>query len=334
MCNLKTRRSPFLAHGQLLLLLISVFPLSGQQPSSETLATGRVKKMIIGPDDTINVSALNCEEISKSWRVSTSGELNLPLVGRIQAAGLTVAQLEQELTARLAKYILVPQVSVFVTEYRSQPVIVTGAVARPGTIQLEGAKTLFEVLVMAGGPKDAGDTVTIQRGKEHGELSLPGTKTDKDNTFSFADVNLKEVMTGRGNLADIVVEPDDVITVAPIQPARFVHISGEVNHAGSVELVSQDSVSLMKVLAVAGGLTPNAKPSKTMIMHINPSGVQTSTSFIDLGKITSGRAKDLELTVGDVVVVPSSGIKSVLHTATASAITSGVYTGVYILGKF
>jgi len=122
-----------------------------------------------------------------------------------------------------------------------------------------------------------------------------------------------------------------LVTVAPKKASRFVHISGEVVRPGSVELVNQDSVSLMKVLAVAGGLTPTASPGKTLIMHINSEGVQTATSIVDLNKVTSGKAKDLELTAGDVVVVPASGLKSTLGMIKNSAITGGTYI---LLGKF
>jgi protein involved in polysaccharide export with SLBB domain len=76
----------------------------------------------------------------------------LPLIGRVQAGGFTVEQLEAELNTGLKKYMHDPQVSVTVAEFRSQPVSVFGAVTKPGVIQLRGRKTLYEVLSMAGGP--------------------------------------------------------------------------------------------------------------------------------------------------------------------------------------
>lgn len=308
--------------------------LAGQGADVKKVDASRLKSTIIGPADTVTITALNCEEISKTWRVSISGELNLPMIGRVQAAGLTVEQLEQDLTVKLAKFLREPQVSVFVTEFRSQPVTVTGAVEKPGILQLEGPKSLFEVLVMAGGPKDAGATVTIKRGTDHGPLNAPGARTDSEGTYTFADLELAEVTTGRGELANIAIEPYDVITVSHAKAARFVHVTGEVTRPGSVELVSQDAVSLLKVIAVAGGLTANANGSKTMIIHINPDGLQTSTAFIDVTKIEAGKARDVELTNGDVLVVPASGWKSAMHTATSSVITGGVFTAVNILARF
>jgi protein involved in polysaccharide export with SLBB domain len=127
---------------------------------------------------------------------------------------------------------------------------------------------------------------------------------------------------------------DDLITVSPVRPARFVHISGEVNKPGAVELVTQDVVSMMKVLAVAGGLTKDAKASATMIMHNNANGVLTSTVFVDIDKIMHGKARDLELTDGDVVVVPTSGVKSTLHQASGAAMSSGIYAAINVLARY
>jgi hypothetical protein len=71
-----------------------------------------------------------------------------------------------------------------------------------------------------------------------------------------------------------------------------------------------------------------------MIIHVNPDGLQTSTSFIDVNKIASGKARDLELMNGDVLVVPASGWKSVVHMATASALNAGVFTAINVIGRF
>ena len=267
----------------------------------------------------MSILALNCDEISKTWRISSAGELNLPLVGSVQAAGMTARQLEDNLADRLKKFVIEPQVTVFVTDFRSQPVTVTGSVEKPGVYQLETGKTLFDVLVLAGGPKNAGQTVTLKRSTQRGQIGLPNTVLDISGAYESADLDLKEVMEGRGTKAGIRLMPDDLITVSLTRPARFVHIAGEVNKPGSVELVTQDVVSLMKVLAVAGGLTKDAKGSATMIMHNNANGVLTSTAFVNIDKITRGKARDLELTDGDVIVVHPTGVNSTLHQASGAA---------------
>src|SRR5436305_1588962 len=89
------------------------------------IAGSEVNRGRIGPDDTVTISALNVEEISKAWRVGVSGELNLPMVGRVKAAGLTVDQLEAEISSRLKQYVKDPQVTIYVSDFKSHPVTVS-----------------------------------------------------------------------------------------------------------------------------------------------------------------------------------------------------------------
>src|SRR5438270_587462 len=106
---------------------------------------------VIGPDDTVTIMALNVEEISKPWHIGPSGELNLPMVGRVKAAGMTAQQLEGEISGRLKQYVRDPQVTVFVSEFKSHPVTVSGAVEKPGVLQVYRPTPLFAVLALAGG---------------------------------------------------------------------------------------------------------------------------------------------------------------------------------------
>src|ERR1035437_5498567 len=127
---------------------------------------------VLGPDDQIVIHAIDSPEISdKPFLIGMNGNVTLPLIGRVQAGGLTVEQFEAELNTRLKKYLHDPQVSVTVAEFRSQPVSVFGAVTKPGVIQLRGRKTLYEVLSMAGGPNEtAGSSLTVTRRRENGEI--------------------------------------------------------------------------------------------------------------------------------------------------------------------
>src|SRR5262245_2321535 len=102
---------------------------------------------VLGPDDQILIRGADLEDINdKQIIIGTSGNINLPLVGRLHVTGLTVEQLEATLTERLKAFIIEPQVSVQVTEFRSQPVSVIGNVGSPGIVQLRGRKNLYEIL--------------------------------------------------------------------------------------------------------------------------------------------------------------------------------------------
>ena len=129
----------------------------------------------LGPDDQITIHAIDVEEIGdKPVRIDTRGFINLPLVGHVQAAGLTIDTLELEIADRLKKYVNTPDVSVSLVELRSQPISVLGQVQTPGVHQLQGQKTLFEVLSLAGGLRpDAGNLVKITRRMEWGPFRCP-----------------------------------------------------------------------------------------------------------------------------------------------------------------
>jgi protein involved in polysaccharide export with SLBB domain len=312
--------------------LFVIHPLVAQDSAQPDRQHG--PDSVIGPDDSLTIVALNCEEISKPWRVSTSGELSLPLAGTLQAAGMTVNQLESAVTERLRKYVIDPQVSIYVTELRSQPVMISGAVDKPGLYQMAGDRTLFEIILKAGGPKGAGPTVSVRRSATRGPIDIPGVKEYQDDGYNFVELELNEVMSARGAKATLQIEPHDIISVSQAGPPRFVQITGEVNRPGSVELVTQDSVSLLRVLATAGGTTTIANLGQTMIVHVNADGTQAASPvFVDLKKIMQGKAMDLSLTAGDVVVITRNGLKSLLHDATAAVMNTGVSSSILVLAR-
>jgi polysaccharide biosynthesis/export protein len=288
-----------------------------------------ITRSVLGPDDSVTILALNVDEISKQWRIGPSGELNLPMIGRVKAAGMTADQLESEISSRLKQFVLDPQVTVFVSDFKSHPVTVSGAVEKPGVLQLEKPTPLFAVLAQAGGVKDAGPTVTLTRRTENGPIPLAGVRESKDGQFSMLELPIETVLRGNGEAANVEVRSFDTITVSQEKQPRMVFISGEVNKPGAIELTTQNTVSLSKALAMAGGITHTAKPTHTMIRHINAKGQETAFAFVDLKKIMNGKAKDLTLTDGDVVQVPSSSIQTYLQTMSTTAITSSVM----ILGR-
>src|SRR5947208_1275214 len=100
--------------------------------ATDTQPARRLPYYILGPNDEIVILALDADEIAnKPIRITTSGDINLPLVGRIHAAGMNLEQLEAEVTQRLAKYIREPHVAINVVEFKSQPVSLFGAVGSP-----------------------------------------------------------------------------------------------------------------------------------------------------------------------------------------------------------
>ncbi len=170
--------------------------LGAAEPSANPETDAMRSAYVLGPDDEITVRTLEAEEISaEALRVDLGGFVSLPLIGRVRAAGRTLEQLEAELVERLRFYVREPRVAVGISHFRSQPVSVIGAVNKPGVHQLEGRKTLIEMLSLAGGLReDAGHEVKITRRIEWGVIPLAGAESDPSGQFSTAEVNLQAVM--------------------------------------------------------------------------------------------------------------------------------------------
>jgi polysaccharide biosynthesis/export protein len=194
------------------LLILAVLAGSGQTPVSQT---PRPRDYVLGPEDQITIRVLDAEEVdNKPVRVNFLGYIRLPLVGRMQAGGLTVDQLETELVREFKKYIKDPQAAVSITEFRSQPVSVLGAVRNPGVHQVRGRKTLLEMISMAGGiDQEAGHNIMIMRRKEYGQISLKSAVADETGECTVADVGLSSILEARNRRENMEVKPNDVITV-------------------------------------------------------------------------------------------------------------------------
>ena len=119
----------------------------------------------IGPFDVLDISVFEVPELTKSVQVGDTGTINLPLVGEVLVAGRTPQDVERDLTARLgAKYLQNPQVTVYVKEYNSQSVTVSGAVKKPGVYPIRGKTSLMQMVATAGDfDTGADNTVLILR---------------------------------------------------------------------------------------------------------------------------------------------------------------------------
>ena len=197
-------------------LALAVFSLLCGLPSASATETD---SYLLGPDDQITIRVLQAPEIAdKPVRIDLNGNIDLPFVGKVHAAGLTIEALRKDLATQLESIIRDPQVTVSVEEFRSQPVSVVGAVNTPGVLQLRGHKTLIEMLTMAGGLRaDSGSFANITRDLKWGRLPLPGAQDDSTGRYSTASVDLKLMMDAKDPSQNIVVCPDDVITVPRAQ---------------------------------------------------------------------------------------------------------------------
>jgi polysaccharide export outer membrane protein len=307
---------------------------AGQQ--SAVTATQTVSGYVLGPDDEIVIRGIETPEISdkpdkpdEPVLIGTNGDITLPLIGRVKAGGQTVEQLEAELSTRFKQFIREPQISVTVTMFRSQPVSVFGAVTKPGVVQLRGRQSLYEVLSMAGGPREtAGSLLTVTRPRQSGEIPLPGTRVDPTGQFSSVELNVQEILEGKNPAANIEIRPNDIISVSE-GSSNMIYVVGDVNHAGAFTLGGQRNVSVLRAVSLAGGLGRTAKPNKARIVHEVAGEPKLREIAVNIQQILSGKAKDVELGPDDVLVVPTSSRKVFTTDFLPNAFSSVVGAAIY-----
>ena len=300
----------------------------------------------IGPEDLLEISVLEASDLNRTVRVSDDGAISLALLGSIQAAGLSTRQLQAVLEDRLREtYMKDPQVGVFVQEMRSHPVSVFGAVEKPGVYQIRCAKTLVEVLSMAQGlANDAGDTVIVVRHTgDPGDLAIaalldsrstavrdfpseavvPIPSTASRATEDTADIegitiNLKDLLDSSDPRSNVLVYPGDMVKVAR---AGIVYVVGQVHKPGGFLLKTNENISVLQAIALAEGMTSNAKGKDARIFLAGANGSPKEVP-INLDKILAGKAPSPLLKPDDVLFVPNSGGKEALHVLEQS--TAGI----------
>jgi len=121
----------------------------------------------LGPGDEVSIRVWRNDDLNRTVKLDPSGKIYLPLAGEIYAQGMTVSKLREDITLRLSKYLVDPQVDVNATEISSQKVYVLGEVRSPGTFYLEQDVSAWEVISRAGGfTEDANrDNLLLIRGE-------------------------------------------------------------------------------------------------------------------------------------------------------------------------
>jgi len=118
----------------------------------DSAATRARRDYRIGAEDLLEVQVFGVEQLTRTVRVNSRGQISLPLVGMLPVGGLTSQAAESLIRTKLAEsYLQDPQVSLFIKEYTSQRVTIEGAVNKPGVYPLRGPTTLLQSLAVAGG---------------------------------------------------------------------------------------------------------------------------------------------------------------------------------------
>lgn len=285
---------------------------------------------VLGPGDQIGliVSGLEDDFNEKLFRIDTSGDVTLPFIGRIQASGLSTAELEADLRVRFTTFVKDPRVVVNIASFGSQPVSVLGAVRTPGIIQLQGRKTLFEVLSMAGGLQpEAGYIVEVNRPLKNGSLSAANVRTDPSAEVAVASIRLKDIINRPNASENIEIRPGDSISVPK---AGIVYVVGSVSKPGGFPLDENESLSALQVLALAEGLQITASPSKARILRSIPGAATRTELPVDLNRLMAGKATDVQLVADDILFVPGSKAKKAGLRTIDAIVNAATYSTLYL----
>ena len=286
----------------------------------------------LGPGDQINVHVRNLEEIpDKPYAVDEGGFVYLPVTGQVQVGGMTAGEVVGMLSQVLKRYLVEPDVTVAITAFHSQPITILGAVATPGTHQLEGHKSLFEVISLVGGLRpDAGYKINITRQLAQGRIPLPDAADDPTGKFSIASVTIKSVLDASDPNENIEIKPEDVITVPR---GELIYVIGAVKKPGGFVLTDHEALTTLQLMALAEGLERFAAPKRARLLRaVNHSSTARVESPLDLKRIVDGKDHDIELRANDVLIIPSSVGKAAAVRSMEAVIglgTSAASVGIY-----
>ena len=310
---------------------------SALEVNSSLESTGFNSTYILNAGDQLEITVLGYEEYTGAKVVLPDGTVSLPLVGAVIVAGKTVPQVAIELKQRLNAFLVDPTVAVNLLTLRPVVVTVSGAVMRPGPVELRSITTansptittqtattttftataartpnVSAAIVAAGGIMRDADlrNVTIQRRNLDGSL------------VSSPPINLWDATLAAGETANLLVQDGDVVSIprlaasdltnqrefarSALAPATVrVRVVGEVHSPGEVQIPPNGSIS--SAVASAGGPTTDARLSQVAFIRPDASG-QIHPQIIDLRSLKDTQ----QIQEGDLIVVPKRGSASVL----------------------
>jgi polysaccharide export outer membrane protein len=272
----------------LLGLLIAQVPVGGGLVPGAIMpvrAQG-LQEYTLVPGDVVDIAVFGQPDLSRSETIRPDGRITLPLVGDIQAAGLTPSQLAERIAAVLKAYVRDPQVSVSVRAFQRAVVHLVGQVVRPGAVEIQRGWTVMDVMAVAGGltPRAAPRRATlIRRG-----------------TGQTINLDLEKLLLRGDRTADVTVEPGDIIMVPVLQ--NRVLMLGAIRSPGAYDL--DEDARFLDAIARAGGPADRAGTNNIGVIREGPDGRPTVIT-INLNSIVRGdMSGNIPIRNGDVIFVP------------------------------
>jgi len=262
------------------LALLAAIPVAAQQPAASK-AGAQAADYLIGARDALVITSYDQSDLSGRFVVEADGTFTFPMLGRVQAGGLTLRQFEASLRQQLVDggFFKNPQITVAVDQYRSRKIYVLGEVRKPGVLPMSGTMRLVEALAMADAllPSAGPEVVIIPAGSESAQ--------DDDRAVR---IRLADLETGNVAMNVLLNDGDTIL----IPRAEQVYVFGQVKSPGAYP-VRQDEMTVLQALSLAGGVTERG-----------------STGRIEIIRLVDGKRQEIRPSLtdsvrpGDTVVVP------------------------------
>ncbi len=281
---------------------------------------------ILGPGDQININVFEHPDLTGTQVILPDGTITLPLIGKIVAVNRTPDQLAQELTSRLAEWLVEPFVTVGIVNLRPVLVNVAGEVQRPGPQQLNTTErtnfgvstaqlpTLSAALLQAGGITQKADI-----------RSIILTRVTPGGDTSSIMINLWDSLYSASVSRDLLLQDGDSIFVpalsadesmdtrlvarSSVAPETVrVRVVGEVTRPGEVQVPPSSSIS--SAVAIAGGPTDRASLAQVGLIRLREDG-SIEEATVDIRNLTD----TYQIQDGDVIIVPKTRAYRVLDIA-------------------
>lgn len=291
----------------------SVVSPDSASSAAQAGGTAAPESLLIGPGDLLRITVLRESELDQRTRVLDSGEIVLALAGNLSVQGLTPAQAADRIAARYreGKFLLHPEVSVFVEEYATQTVTILGQVAHPGSVRIAAPRSLIDVLSLAGGLNEFADRHLVIERK-----ALDGQPPERIRAYlpNRADDALN---------ADVLIRPGDTVIVPK---AGIVYVLGDVAHPGGYVMQNDSKLTVLQAIALAAGASKTASERRIRLVR-NVDG-QSLSLDLPLRDMERGRQPDVPLQANDILYVPFSLVKNVslgIASITAAAGSALIY---------
>ena len=176
--------------------------IDGRAPDASHVAKEPSSDYVIGSEDVLAVNIWKEPELSKTVPVRPDGKITLPLIGDIQASGLTPRALQSNISTGLQSYVSNPEVTVIVQEVKSQKFNIVGEIAKPGSYSLTDPTTVLDAIAVGGGLRD------FAKGRRIYVL-----RTNSDGTHARFPFDYKQVIEGKKLSENIQLRPGDTVVV-------------------------------------------------------------------------------------------------------------------------